>query len=469
MTSQNTKAGGWVLALAALASFTVALDALVTATALTSIQRSFDASLAELQWTTNAYNLSFAVLLSIGAAFGDRMGRKRTFIAGLALFALASIACALSSDVIMLIVSRAVQGAGAALVTPVSLALLSVAYPAETRAKALGIFGGITGLAPLSGPAIGGVIAETLHWPWIFWINIPIAAALILLARSRLQESHGPNSRLDFPGILAVAGFSFLAAWGLMRGTEIGWSSSEVVASLGAALLLIVGFVLWQRRAAEPLIPPRLFATYAFAGGLAAAFCLYAALYATLFFITQFEQVAQGFGPMQAGLRILPWTATLFFVAPIAGSLVNRVGERALGVAGLALNTIGLVWLALLAGVDLPLAAMAPPLVAMGVGVSLAMPAVQSGVMRAVQQADLGKASGAFSISRFIGGAFGVTATASIFASFGGFANPELFTEGFRAVIWSMAGMTALGALSAMALPIGARQARGLAAHVTRT
>jgi len=453
MTSSSHKAPHWTLALAGLASFTVALDALVTATALTSMQRSFGATLADLQWITNAYNLSFAVLLSVGAALGDRLGRRRIFVAGMLLFALASVACAISTSVTMLIASRALQGAGAALVTPVSLALLSVAYPAEKRGWALGIFGSITGLAPLSGPAIGGAISETLHWSWIFWINIPIALVLVPMALAKLEESYGPRAKLDLPGIAFIAGFSCFFAWGLMRGPDTGWDDPVVIAALGAALLLVVGFIVRLRRAASPLIPPRLFAGDGFAGGLIAAFCLYAALYATLFFITQFEQVAQGFGPLEAGLRILPWTATLFLVAPIAGALVNSLGERILGFAGLALNAVGLAWLSLLAAVELPFLAMAPALVVMGVGVSFAMPAVQSGVLRTVPKAELGKASGAFSISRFLGGAFGVAATASVFASFGSFANPEAFTAGFSAVLWCTVCITAFGSLAALALP----------------
>jgi len=452
MTSATT-APGWTLAITGFASFVVALDAMVTAAALTSMQQSLAAGLADLQWITNAYNLSFAVLLAVGAALGDWLGRRRVLVAGLLIFALASVGCALSDSVTMLIAARALQGVGAALVTPVALALLSVAYPPQRRGRALGIFGSITGLAPLSGPALGGAIAETLHWSWIFWINIPIVLLLVPLALTRLGESRNPGTRLDATSIALVAGFSFAIVWGLMRGTEMGWNAPEVLLALGAALLLIVAFVVRQRAATEPLLPPRLFANQGFAGGLLAAFCLYGALYATLFFITQFEQVAQGFSPLEAGLRILPWTATLFFVAPLAGALVNRLGERTLGFAGLALNALGLVALGLVAAVDLPFLGMAPALIAMGVGVSLAMPAVQSGVMRLTPQADLGKAAGAFSISRFLGGAFGVAATASIFAMAGSFATPEAFTLGFRAVLWSLVGLTALGSAAALALP----------------
>jgi EmrB/QacA subfamily drug resistance transporter len=447
----------WALALTALASFIVALDGLVTAAALTSIQQSFDATLAELQWTSNAYNLSFAVLLSIGAAIGDRLGRKRVFAAGLALFALASVGCALAGSVTALIAARAVQGAGAALVMPMALAILSVAFPADQRGKALGIFGSITGLAPLSGPAIGGAISEAFHWTWIFWINVPIVIVLIPLALSRLEESRGPATRVDIPGIALIGGMSFAAAWALMRGNETGWASAEVLSSIGAAIVLLLAVVAWLRRTSDPVIPPRLFAAKGFGGGLMAAFFLYGALYATLFFITQFLQVAQGYGPLEAGLRLLPWTATLFFVAPVAGSLVNRVGERPLVVAGLALNTLGLAWLGLTASAAMTLAAMAPALVAMGVGVSLAMPALQSGVLRAVPPADIGKASGSYSMAQFIGGVFGIAIAACVFSAFGSYANPQAFTDGFRAMIGSAAVMTALGALMAIGLSTGLR------------
>ncbi|MEO7223906.1 MAG: MFS transporter [Devosia sp.] len=459
MTPPDTGARGWALALTALASFTVALDGLVTAAALTSIQHSFNASLSELQWTSNAYNLSFAVLLSIGAAIGDRLGRKRVFAVGLALFALASVACALSGSVTALIVARAVQGSGAALVMPTALAILSIAFPAEQRGKALGIFGSITGLAPLSGPAIGGAISQGLHWTWIFWINVPIVLVLIPLVLSRLQESRGLPTRVDIPGIALIGGLSFAVAWALMRGNEIGWGSGEVLVSIGGAIVMGLGLVGWLRRTDDPVIPPRLFATRGFGGGLMAAFFLYGALYATLFFITQFLQVAQGYGPLEAGLRLLPWTATLFFVAPVAGSLINRVGERPLVVLGLALNTVGLAWLGLAASVGISLATIAPTLVVMGVGVSLAMPALQSGVLRAVPPSDIGKASGAYSMSQFIGGVFGIAIGACVFSVFGGYASPQAFADGFRATIGGAAIMTALGALMAIGLAHGQRHA----------
>lgn len=240
-----------------------------------------------------------------------------------------------------------------------------------------------------------------------------------------------------------------------MRGNEIGWTSFEVMTCLAASLVLILCFVGWMRGAAEPLVPPRLFRSKGFSGGLVAAFFQYGALYATLFFVTQFLQVAQGYGPLDAGLRLLPWTATLFVVAPISGSLVNRVGERVLVSTGLALNAAGLLWLGLAATISMSFTTMAPALVVMGIGVSLALPSLQSGVLRNVQPADIGKASGAFSMSQFIGGMFGIAITACVFSAFGSFASPEAFTDGFRALIFAAAVMVAIGSLCGLTLSGG--------------
>jgi EmrB/QacA subfamily drug resistance transporter len=459
-TATTSPRRGWALALTALASFTVALDGLVTATALTSIQRSFDASLAELQWTTNAYNLAFAVLLSVGAALGERFGRRRVFALGLLLFSAASVACALSGSASALIAARALQGAGAALVLPMALAILSLAYPPETRGKALGLFSSITGLAVLGGPVIGGAIAQGIHWTWIFWINVPIGLVLIPLALVRLQESFGSNTRVDFGGIALVAGAALGAAWGLMRGAEIGWSNTEVIASLAAAIVLGVAFVLWEKRVAAPLVPPQLFASKGTGAGMGAAFFLYAALQGTLFFAAQFLQVAQGFGPMEAGLRLLPWTGTLFVIAPISGALINRVGERPLVVLGLAIKATGLLWFAAIASVEMTFTAVAPALILAGMGVSLAMPALQSGVMRSLPAAHLGKASGTYSMSQFLGGVFGVAVIATVFSTFGGYQSPETFAAGFSPALYTAGTLAVIGALLAFGLPGGTARVR---------
>jgi EmrB/QacA subfamily drug resistance transporter len=451
----------WVLALTSVASFMVALDALVVTTALSTIRLDLGASIEALQWTMNAYNLSFAVLLLTGAALGDRLGRRRIFVAGLILFVAASAACALARSAGFLIAARAVQGAGAALVMPLAMALLSAAYPPQERGKALGIFSGLTGLALIAGPVLGGVVAEGIAWQWIFWINIPIGLVAIPLARSRIPESFGPATAVDIPGVVLVTGAALGLVWGLMRGNNAGWTSPEVAAALVAGFLLAVAFVAWELRASAPMLPMRLFRSRAFSSGNAASFLYSASLYGTVFFMAQFLQTALGYGPFGAGLRLLPWTATLFVFAPIAGTLVNRVGERSLIVFGLILQAIGMAWIAVIAAPDVAYATLVAPLIIAGAGVSVAMPAAQNAVLSSVAQTEIGKASGTFNMLRFLGGVSGIAIAVAVFAGNGNFGSPQAFSAGFAPAIGIAAVLSLLGAVAGMWQP--AQRAAALA------
>jgi EmrB/QacA subfamily drug resistance transporter len=462
MSVRSEKAGKtWLLALTSVASFMVALDALVVTTALSTIRLDLDASIEALEWTVNAYNLSFAVLLLTGAALGDRFGRRRMFVAGLALFVVASVACALSGNVGWLIAARAVQGAGAALVMPLAMALLSAAFPREERAKALGLFSSVTGLALIAGPVVGGAIAQGLAWQWIFWINLPIGLVAMPLALRRIPESVGSDRSFDLGGLALVTAAALGIVWGLMRANGAGWASSEVTLALAAGLLLALAFVAWERRMREPMLPMRLFSSRAFSAGIAASFLFYAAMYGTLFLLPQFLQVAQGQGPLGVGLRLLPWTATLFVFAPIGGSLVNRIGERALVVAGLALQALGMAWIALTAAPDLGYGHLVAPLVLAGAGVSMAMPAAQNAILGSVAAPDIGKASGVFNMFRFLGGAFGVAAQVVVFAATGSLGSPQAFSAGFAFAIAAAAALSVMGAVAGLWLP--ARRAMALA------
>src|SRR5580704_669464 len=449
----ETVARRWVLALASIASFMVALDALVVTTALSSIRRDLGTSVEALEWTVNAYNLGFAVLLLTGAALGDRFGRRRLFAAGLGLFIVASAACAMASDAPGLIIARAVQGVGAAFVMPLGMALLGAAFPREERGKALGIFASVTGLALIAGPVVGGAVAEGIAWQWIFWINIPIGLVVLPFILRRMPESHGPKTPLDIPGLVLVTGAAFGLVWGLMRGTATGWTRPEVFAALSAGLLLAAAFVAWEAVTDAPMVPMRFFRSRAFSGGIAASFLFYAAMYGTLFLLPQFLQVSQGNGPFGAGLRLLPWTATLFVFAPIGGNLVNRFGERPLVMAGLALQAVGLVWVALTAAPGLPYVNLVVPLIVAGAGGSMAVPAAQSAVMGAVAPGEIGKASGTFNMARFLGGVFGVAVQDEVFAALGGFGSPQAFSSGFAPAMIAAAGLSLGGALVATVLP----------------
>jgi EmrB/QacA subfamily drug resistance transporter len=401
----------------------------------------------------NAYNLSFAVLLLTGAALGDHFGRRRMFLIGLGVFTAASAACASAPSVEWLISARALQGAGGALVTPLAMALLSAAFPREARARALGLYSGLTGLALISGPVVGGAIVQGVAWHWIFWLNVPIGLITLGLVLTRIPESRGPKASLDGGGLVLASGAALGLVWGLAHGHAAGWLSPEVVGALAVGLLLGIGFVAWEGRVREPMIPMRLFGARAFSAGNATSFLYAAALYGALFFVAQFLQTAQGFGPLGAGVRMLPWTATLFVVAPMAGRLVNRVGERPLIAIGLGLQAIGMAWLGRVADPGATYLSLVVPLIVAGAGVSMAMPAAQNSVVSAVAPVEIGKASGTYNMLRFLGGAFGIAVSASVFAAAGGFGSPELFSTGFAAALTVSASLSFVGALAGLLVP----------------
>jgi EmrB/QacA subfamily drug resistance transporter len=442
-----------VLALTAAASFMISLDSQVVATALSTIHRDLGASIEALEWTVSAYILTFAVLLLTGAALGDRFGRRRMFVVGLGLFVAASAACALAPSVGWLIGARAVQGAGGALVMPLAMALLSVAYPREERARALGTFTGLTGLALLAGPVVGGAVAQGIAWQWIFWLNVPIGLLLIPLVLRRIPESFGPDDSLDLPGLALVTAAALGVVWGLMRGNSAGWGSGEVVAALGVGAMLAVAFVAWEQRARQPMVPLRLFRSRAFSSSNVAGFLLFGALYGDLFFMAQFLQTAQAHGPLSAGLRLLPWTATLFVVAPLAGALVNRVGERPLVTGGLLLQAVGMTTIALLASPSLSNAGLVVPLILAGAGASMAMPAVQNAILGAVAPGEIGKASGTYNMLRFLGGVVGIAILVAVFTAAGNYGSPQAFSAGFARAIGASAILSLVGAIAGLGLP----------------
>jgi EmrB/QacA subfamily drug resistance transporter len=449
----------WVLGVTSLASFMMALDSLVITTAFATIRADFGASVEVLQWAVNAFNLTFAVLLLTGAALGDRFGRRRIFAAGIALFVLASVACALAGTAQALIAARAAQGAGAALVMPLAMAILSGAFAKEERARALGIFSGVTGCALIIGPAIGGLITESLGWRWIFWINLPIGLVAIAFIFTRLRESFGPKAALDISGLLLVAIAALALVWSLLRGNPIGWSSPEVIGTLALGLVFSIAFVAWEWRASAPMIPMRMFASRSFAAGVAASLLFYAAMYGVLFLLPQFLQVTLGFGPLGAGLRLLPWTSTLFLTAPIAGAVVQKLGERPLVVTGLLMQAAGLGWIAMLAAPGVAYPTLVVPLVLAGVGVSMAMPAAQNAVLSSVAVTEMGKASGVFNMGRFLGGMFGIALLVAVFSANGAIDTPAHFSAGFAAAMMVAAGLSLTGAFFGMWLPARRRVA----------
>ena len=454
----------WVVVLTAIGSLMAALDTLVVSTALSTIRLDLGASVEQLEWTVNAYNLSFAVLLMTGAALGDRYGRRNLYALGVALFTAASAACALAPNVGVLIAARALQGAGSALLVPLGLALLSAAFPPERRGAAIGMFSAITGLAVASGPLIGGAVVQGLAWQWIFWINVPIGALAVPLVLTKMRESRGTDTSLDLRGLALVTGGVLGFVWALVRGNEAGWGSPEVVGSFVLGAVLIAAFVAWELRASEPMLPMGFFRSRAFSAGNAAIFLTFASLFSAVFFYAQLLQTGLGYDALGAGLRLMPWTATFITVAPGVGALVDKVGERPFMVAGLSLQATGLAWLALIAEPGMAYSQMLAPFIVGGVGVSMAIPAAQNSVLGSMAESALGKAAGANSMMRELGGVFGVAVVVAVFAGAGSFASPQAFTDGFQPAILVAASLALLGAAAGLALP--GRRAAALAPRV---
>jgi EmrB/QacA subfamily drug resistance transporter len=440
----------WALALTPIAFFMVALDALVVITALPAIQHDLNASLSTLEWTVNAYSLAFAAGIITAAALGDQFGRRRLFVSGLLLFSAASAACALAPSATLLIAARVVQGLGAAIIMPLSLTILTTAFPPERRGAIVGIYGGIAGMAVASGPLIGGAIAQGLDWHWIFWVNVPIGLVAAILSLLRLAESHGPATRLDLPAVALVSGGTVGLVWGLVRANDVGWGSPETVVTLGLGLLLLAGFVAWERRAPEPMLPLRLFSSLGFASASATSFLVNAALMGAVFLAAQYFQFALGFSPLATGLRFLPWTATPMVVAPVAGVLSDRIGQRPVMVIGMLLQGLGFVWFALVATTGAGYQQLVLPLLVAGVGVSMVVATAPTAALSTVAPRDMGKAAGANSTLQRFGGAFGIAVATAVFAANGHLGTAASFTAGFRPALVVAAGFSLLGAITAL-------------------
>jgi EmrB/QacA subfamily drug resistance transporter len=442
----------WTFVITSVALFMTTLDNLVVTTALPVIRKDLDASLSGLEWTVNAYTLTFAVLLITGAALGDRFGRRRLFTIGLAIFTLASAAAALAPSIEMLIAARALQGLGGAIVTPLTLTILSAAVPAEKRGLVLGAWGGISGLAVAIGPLVGGAVVEGISWQWIFWLNVPIGLALIPLAALRLRESRGPNDALDLRGVALASAGLFGIVWGLVRGNSVGWGSTEIVLALLAGSVVLGLFVLWELRAREPMLPLRFFRNRTFTAANGASFLMFFGMFGSIFLLAQFFQTVQGYSPLQAGLRVLPWTAMPIFVAPIAGALSDRIGGRPLMATGLAMQSVGLAWIAFVSTPTVPYSDLVIPFILSGVGMALYFAPVANVVLSAVRAEEEGQASGANNAIRELGGVFGVAVLASVFAHYGGYGTGQSFVDGLTPAIYVGAALVAAGALAALGI-----------------
>jgi EmrB/QacA subfamily drug resistance transporter len=453
----KTPRRGWTLGIVSVGLFMVVLDNLVVSIALPSIHRDLGASIQTLEWTVNAYVLSYAVLLLTGAALGDRFGRKLMFVGGLALFTVSSAAAALAPSIDLLIAARAVQGVGAAIVTPLTLTLLADAFPPERRGLALGVWSGITGIAVALGPLVGGAVIQLSSWHWIFWINVPIGAVMVPLALARLGESRGPARSLDLRGLVLGSAGLFGIVFGLVRAQSLGWTQTEVVVSLAAGALLVIAFVLAERRTLEPMLPLAFFSSRGFAVTNVVSLAMYFGMFGSIFFLSQFLQNVLHNTPFQAGVKLLVWTGATMVVSPLAGYFSERYGSRPFMAAGLGLQAIALGWLALLAGVHQTYASVLVPFIFAGSGMALVFAPAANAVLASVRTDQAGQASGATNAIREIGGVLGVSVLATVFTSHGGYSSAQAFVNGLTPALWVGVAVLGAGALIAAVLPFSTR------------
>ncbi|MHB1569089.1 MAG: MFS transporter [Solirubrobacteraceae bacterium] len=381
---------GWVVALTSIAYFMVVLDSVVVITALPRIQRDLHAGLSSLQWTVNAYGISFAAGIVTAAALGDRFGRRRIFNCGLALFTVASAVCALAPNVGELIAARTVQGVGAAAVLPLSLTILTTAFPAERRGTIVGIYGGLAGLAVALGPIVSGAITEAAGWHWIFWINVPFGLGAVLSGQRLLPESHGAPARLDLAGVVLVTGGVVALVWALTRAGEAGWGSPAIVGGLVTGCLLLA--------------------------------------------------------------TLLPFFATPMLVSPVAGALSDRIGRRPIIVVGLSMLSAGFVWVAWRGSLQAGWLELVTALLVAGVGISMALPTAPTAVLNAVATHEMGKASGINYMAQRLGAVFGVAIGSAVFGAYGSLTSPATVTAGFRPALAACAGFALVAVLGGVAM-----------------
>ncbi len=453
----NSSRRFWTLVIVSLGLFMTVLDNLVVNVALPSIHRDLGASIQTLEWTVNAYVLAYAVFLLTGSALGDRFGRKRMFMLGISVFTAGSVAAALSPTIDFLIAARALQGVGAAIVTPLTLTLLAEAFPPEKRGLALGVWSAISGIGVAAGPLVGGALTQAASWHLIFWVNVPIGLALVPLAGARLVESHGSVKHLDLAGLALASSGLFGLVFGLVRSQSLGWGSTDVLIPLAAGVVLLLAFIVQELRTDEPMLPMEFFANRGFAVTNAVSLAMYFGMFGSIFFLSQFLQNVLHNTPLQAGVKLLVWTGAVMVVAPIAGFMSERYGSRVFMIGGLALQAIALGWMASVAGVGESYASLVIPFALAGSGMALVFAPSANAVLASVRTSQTGQASGATNAIRELGGVLGIAVLATVFTSHGSYLSPQAYVNGLVPALWVGAVVLAAGALIAAVFPFSTR------------
>jgi EmrB/QacA subfamily drug resistance transporter len=449
----------WTLLIVSVGLFMCVLDNLVVTVALPSIHRDLGASMQTLEWTVNAYVLSYAVLLMTGAALGDRFGRRRMFVIGILLFTAASAGSALAPNMGVLIATRALQGVGGAIVTPLTLTLLASSFEEEKRGLAIGVWSGISGIAVALGPLVGGAVIQLSSWHWIFWINVPVGLVLAPTAARRLDESFGGNRGLDLPGLGLVSTGLFGVIFGLIRAQTLGWTALEVVVSLSAGVVLLIAFVVQELRTEEPMLPMAFFKKRAFSVTNVVSLSMYFGMFGSIFFMSQYLQNVLGNSALEAGVKMLVWTGSTMVVAPLAGYFSEKLGARFFMVAGLTLQAIALGWLASEVTIDQSYVSMVLPFICGGSGMALVFAPSANAILSSVRTDQAGQASGANNAIRELGGVLGISVLSTVFASHGSYASGQDYINGLIPTMWVGASVLAGGALIAAVLPFSPRSA----------
>lgn len=446
----------WLAVVAAsLPMFMATLDNLVVTSALPVIHEDLGASVEDLQWITNAYTLTFAAFILLAVSLGDRFGRRRVFMTGIALFTVASALCGLSTEPWMLVLARALQGVGGAAIMPLSLTLLVGSVSTTLRPLAIGIWGGISGLGVALGPLIGGAVVEGWNWQAIFWLNVPLGILSVPLALYALPNSFGAKVRADVVGVI-LAGLGVLGlVYGIVRGNDAGWTSFEVLGSLIGGAVLMIAFLWWQTRNPAPLLPLRLFRDRSFSFANAVGLTFSFGAFGSVFILIQFLQIVQGHGPLQAGIMTMPWTLAPMVIAPLSGLIAPRVGTRALIVSGMVLLAAGIFWIGATMAPDTTYPTMLPGFIAAGIGMGLVFAPSSTAVLVNMAPDDHAKASGTNSTLREIGVALGIAVLTAVFVGAGGQLTPTGYVDAAIPAVFVGAGMLAVAAVLALFLPAG--------------
>ncbi|HKP18995.1 MAG TPA: MFS transporter [Gaiellaceae bacterium] len=446
----------WTLVAVAFGLFMIMLDNTVVNVALKSIQDDLHVSVSSLEWVVNGYFLTFAVLMLTGGKLGDRFGRRRMFIVGLAIFTASSLACGLASSGDMLIAWRAVQGVGAALMNPATLSIITATFPPRQRGMAMGIWVGVSAVALALGPITGGLLAEHAHWSWIFFINVPIGVVAIVAARVVIKESRDTSreQRLDLPGLLASGIGLFALTYALIEANNKGWTSVEILVLFAVAALGLAAFIALEHFQRLPMLDLSLFRNRTFAGANATMMLVALSMFGVFFFVSLFVQGILRYSPVQAGASFLPMTLCIIFFAPVAGKLSDRVGARWLMGGGMALVSVSLVLFSLLDERS-SWWNLFPALIVGGAGMAMAMTPTTAAAMSSVPVDKAGVGSAVLNSMRQVGGSLGVAIMGAILGSYinsapGSPAYPREFVDGFQAALHVAAGIAFTAALVAL-------------------